>query len=73
MARKPARRTAKQLARARSTGRKHAVKPTIPLATEQQFEEAFGDNSLTRIGLQAKKGRYFSGEELATAIEANRI
>jgi len=70
MARKSARRTAKRPARARSSARKPAVNPATARVSDEELDELFGA-SLTRIGLQAQRGEYFSGEQLAAAIEAN--
>jgi hypothetical protein len=54
-----------------STSKSPAVKPAIPRIRREKLDEAFGTDSLWRIGTQAKKGQYVSGEELAAAIEAN--
>lgn len=71
MARIPAHRLSKRAMPAKSRARTLTGKPASASVSGKEMDELFGRTSLTRIDRQAKDGRYFSGEELAAAIEAN--
>lgn len=71
MARIAARRPSKRGMPAKSSPRAHSEKRAAASVPRPEVDELFGHMSLTRIDRQAKDGRYFSGEEMAAAIEAN--